>query len=135
MTGLGMPIEGSPGREGPAAAQQHTEKPTPVILMTKPPAPNHASRRRSCEPCRVRKLKCDGTRPICGKCGKRPGMQCIYLGKQKDNSHDPPASLDTIREMVAGNPMSIEGWQMGPEGEVMLKSASGKRITLRKSKH
>ncbi|KAJ3218600.1 hypothetical protein HDU67_004904 [Dinochytrium kinnereticum] len=112
---------------GSKATSSVADTPKPVILMTKPPAPNHASRRRSCEPCRVRKLKCDGTRPICGKCSKRPGMQCIYLGKQKDADTN-SVSLDTIREQILGDAA------LGPGGELTLRSASGKVYNLEEIK-
>ncbi|KAJ1553048.1 hypothetical protein HK405_009111, partial [Cladochytrium tenue] len=34
----------------------------------------------SCEPCRVRKIKCDGVRPVCGNCIKRAIKRCVFLG-------------------------------------------------------
>ncbi|KAI9343438.1 hypothetical protein DFJ73DRAFT_841581 [Zopfochytrium polystomum] len=37
------------------------------------------SRRWSCEPCRRRKLKCDGSRPSCSQCCKK-NLDCVYLG-------------------------------------------------------
>ncbi|KAK4166921.1 fungal-specific transcription factor domain-containing protein [Cladorrhinum sp. PSN259] len=47
-------------------------------------APEHRQRRRkislACEPCRERKSRCDGAKPICSTCQRRslPLHQCIY---------------------------------------------------------
>ncbi|KAJ3409824.1 hypothetical protein HDV05_004241 [Chytridiales sp. JEL 0842] len=44
-----------------------------------PPPANHEKRRWSCEICRSKKVKCDGTKPVCGYCHER-GLGCVYLG-------------------------------------------------------
>jgi hypothetical protein len=45
----------------------------------------HAKRKKiatACEPCRIRKGRCDGERPVCGRCRQRPPNQeaetCVY---------------------------------------------------------
>lgn len=46
-----------------------------------PPGDNPNPKRRkianACEPCRVRKARCDGMKPTCGACSTR-GQQCLY---------------------------------------------------------
>ena len=42
--------------------------------------PTGRKRRRTvqaCEECRDRKRKCDGIRPVCGSCSRKPG-RCIW---------------------------------------------------------
>ncbi|BFZ65180.1 hypothetical protein YB2330_006343 [Saitoella coloradoensis] len=38
-----------------------------------------AQYRKACEQCRNRKLKCTGERPICARCAKSSGTECVYL--------------------------------------------------------
>lgn len=33
---------------------------------------------QACEECRDRKRKCDGVRPVCGACSRRPGQSCVW---------------------------------------------------------
>ncbi|OAA53003.1 Transcription factor [Cordyceps fumosorosea ARSEF 2679] len=33
---------------------------------------------QACEECRDRKRKCDGGRPVCGACSRRPGQSCVW---------------------------------------------------------
>ncbi|KAJ3327189.1 hypothetical protein HDU76_012264 [Blyttiomyces sp. JEL0837] len=42
----------------------------------------HLYRRWSCEPCRNRKIKCDGVRPRCGYCSKKASRKCVFLGSK-----------------------------------------------------
>ncbi|RKO90821.1 hypothetical protein BDK51DRAFT_41871 [Blyttiomyces helicus] len=46
------------------------------------PAPGRmSSRRKACEPCRQKKLRCDGARPCCSNCvTKRISRSCVHLG-------------------------------------------------------
>ncbi|KAL1846988.1 hypothetical protein VTK73DRAFT_165 [Phialemonium thermophilum] len=46
----------------------------------------------ACQPCRLRKTKCDNMRPVCGFC-QRNGGQCVYLDSSNDYSSFDPASL------------------------------------------
>ncbi|KAJ3134541.1 hypothetical protein HK101_004341, partial [Irineochytrium annulatum] len=64
-----------------AVVQGKAASAEPTVVLARLPAPNHEARRRNCEACRARKLKCDLGRPSCGRCLRRPGTQCIYLGK------------------------------------------------------
>ncbi|PYH96647.1 putative C6 transcription factor [Aspergillus ellipticus CBS 707.79] len=36
----------------------------------------------ACDECRARKVRCDGTQPVCGPCARRadPGSPCVYTG-------------------------------------------------------
>ncbi|TPX58328.1 hypothetical protein SpCBS45565_g08026 [Spizellomyces sp. 'palustris'] len=47
---------------------------------SKPPKPPVSTRRKACEPCRAKKLRCDGVRPHCSTCARSPQgpRQCIY---------------------------------------------------------
>lgn len=40
-----------------------------------------ARRKKACEVCRLRKIKCDATRPACDLC-KTSGAQCRYTDKE-----------------------------------------------------
>ncbi|KAG0333336.1 hypothetical protein BG000_009254 [Podila horticola] len=47
--------------------------------------PSHIRRKRltqACDPCRKKKIKCDGHKPSCGNCG-RIDVQCTYLPSMK----------------------------------------------------
>ncbi|KAL3490930.1 fungal-specific transcription factor [Aspergillus germanicus] len=70
-------------------AAQHPHFTPPQDTMTSPgiaipratSAKTASQQRRSaraCEPCRQRKVKCDGGRPECQKCGKH-GLNCSYI--------------------------------------------------------
>lgn len=52
-------------------------------LLNMPQEPTHQRRRKvtlACEPCRERKARCDGTKPLCSTCRRRAlGIeQCVY---------------------------------------------------------
>jgi len=52
------------------------------------PSPHPTKRRKvstACEPCRARKARCDGKRPICGACSHRSQGQghCLYRRDEK----------------------------------------------------
>ncbi|KAI9335855.1 fungal-specific transcription factor domain-containing protein [Zopfochytrium polystomum] len=86
----------------PSAAGAGSSPPRPAKLK-KPRKLTPLIRRWSCEPCRTRKIKCDGVRPICGLCVKR-GLpeSCLFLGlKEKEK----PASdlVDENDEYAASN--------------------------------
>ncbi|CUS20871.1 LAQU0S02e00276g1_1 [Lachancea quebecensis] len=50
-----------------------------------------------CDACRVRKLKCDKTKPICSRCAKH-GLQCIYNPyRQKDE----PETIETLKKELS----------------------------------
>ena len=57
---------------------QSTE-PTPEVAESGRP-PKRKRVALACEPCRERKVKCDGTKPTCKVCEKRvdPRLQCVY---------------------------------------------------------
>lgn len=104
MPGYGYPDEGvlhqsqpqSPQPPSPAAVPGPGPGPAPAALPTRPgptPTPKVAiprstsresasyRRRRSaraCEPCRQRKIKCDGDKPVCRQCVETQ-ISCAYL--------------------------------------------------------
>ncbi|KAJ1323970.1 transcriptional regulatory protein GAL4 [Microdochium nivale] len=57
----------------PAAATDTTDQSSPTDGTSKDAAVAGA-----CEPCRRRKTKCDGARPVCGKCAARK-IECVYI--------------------------------------------------------
>ncbi|KAH6892564.1 vegetative cell wall protein gp1 [Thelonectria olida] len=52
----------------------------------------------ACQPCRVRKTKCDNVRPTCGFC-TRHGAQCTYADSVNDHSSFDPASLAILERL------------------------------------
>ncbi|KAI9359247.1 fungal-specific transcription factor domain-containing protein [Zopfochytrium polystomum] len=86
------PVSGSSGAppgSGPATSPIVTQ----VLSASKAP------RRWSCEPCRARKIKCDGVRPCCGNCIKRSIKRCIFLGtKTKVDSELAEKNMVEIEE-------------------------------------
>ncbi|RHZ67268.1 hypothetical protein CDV55_102357 [Aspergillus turcosus] len=65
----------SPGRDGPGTGVAK------VAIPRAAPYSIHSQRRRSaraCEPCRQRKIKCDGNKPVCRQCHEHH-VTCSYL--------------------------------------------------------
>ncbi|KAI1770500.1 hypothetical protein F4818DRAFT_455624 [Hypoxylon cercidicola] len=58
-----------------------SENPIPTSLPT--PGPRKNLTRNACSPCKVKKVKCDGTRPACGRC-KKSGDACLYEANRRD---------------------------------------------------
>ncbi|KAH7134450.1 vegetative cell wall protein gp1 [Dactylonectria macrodidyma] len=52
----------------------------------------------ACQPCRVRKTKCDNIKPACGFC-TRNGAQCTYADTTSDHSSFDPASLAILERL------------------------------------
>ncbi|KAI4868148.1 hypothetical protein F4820DRAFT_150842 [Hypoxylon rubiginosum] len=55
--------------------------PIPTSLPT--PGPRKNLTRNACSPCKVKKAKCDGNRPACGRCNKS-GDACLYEVNRRD---------------------------------------------------
>ncbi|KAL4867516.1 fungal-specific transcription factor domain-containing protein [Aspergillus spectabilis] len=72
-----------------------------------PPADTESGRKRrrialACDECRERNRKCDGVKPVCGTCAKRPSSNCVWDEDRntKGWSNSYVASLkDRIREL------------------------------------
>ena len=74
--------------EGPAAKPSSIPtrpgpNPTPKVAIPRSKSRENASHRRrrsarACEPCRQRKIKCDGDRPVCRQCMENQ-ISCAYL--------------------------------------------------------
>lgn len=59
---------------------------------------------QSCEPCRKSKLKCDHTRPVCGRCATRNMTQsCFY--------HPSPMTKKPVPDPTRGN--SLYNYRVG----------------------
>ncbi|KAF2476542.1 uncharacterized protein BDR25DRAFT_67149 [Lindgomyces ingoldianus] len=77
-----------------------------------PPAPPQQSRRRprnSCDVCKTKKTKCDGTRPVCHTCLEKK-RQCIYSEPPPDEHRQsaphpsqPVASREPVRQAQAAS--------------------------------
>lgn len=74
--------------------------------------PNRKTRRRkialACEPCRERKSRCDGNKPICASCTRRrlPSDRCIYMAEnaRSASSNEYIRALHhRIRELESGS--------------------------------
>ena len=50
-----------------------------------PPRLAHKKSRTGCQRCKARKVKCDETYPVCGKC-HRQGVECVYLNSSLGSS-------------------------------------------------
>ena len=72
--------------------------------MNEPPTKIRKRIREACEPCRRKKGKCPGERPVCSLCA-RLNQQCSYLGEPVDD-HEPAASPLSSRVMQSGNRIS-----------------------------
>lgn len=53
------------------------------------------ARGNACEFCKRRKLRCDGARPACDHCAKKPGRVCVY------NQRKPVPKLRAMQERLA----------------------------------
>ncbi|XXG97942.1 hypothetical protein Hte_004258 [Hypoxylon texense] len=62
------------------APTESSETPIPTSL---PPPSRKNLTRNACSPCKVKKAKCDGNRPACGRCNKS-GDACIYEVNRRD---------------------------------------------------
>ncbi|OBT39636.1 hypothetical protein VE00_09758 [Pseudogymnoascus sp. WSF 3629] len=93
---------------------------SPVAAATKPPRKRQHSRAeaayprkraiQACRTCRLRRTKCDNSRPACGKCAGL-GVECIY--QENDHSTFDPASLtilqrlDDLEELLRKNATTV----------------------------
>ncbi|KAJ3300796.1 hypothetical protein HDU76_006023, partial [Blyttiomyces sp. JEL0837] len=100
------------------------------------PAPNHASRRWSCEQCRARKIKCGLDRPECSECLKR-GLTCVYLGLPRrdgkirvERRRKPPQSVAPDSQNGTG----MESAVASDSNASASSSGTSKKPTKRKSK-
>ncbi|KAI9324967.1 fungal-specific transcription factor domain-containing protein [Zopfochytrium polystomum] len=69
--------QGSGGRQ---ARERATSSSAGTRMRSLSAATPNAPWRWSCEPCRTRKIKCDGVRPVCGNCIRRSIKRCVFLG-------------------------------------------------------
>ncbi|KAH3983357.1 hypothetical protein HBH98_016670 [Parastagonospora nodorum] len=70
------PPDPPPPSPPPPPHPQHTGGPPPMP-MQQPPAPPRRRPRNSCDVCKAKKTKCDGTRPVCNTCTDKK-RQCYY---------------------------------------------------------
>ena len=59
----------------------------------------------ACTDCRRRKLKCDGVRPVCGRCSKRPELRgrCTYT-ITSDSTHRSPSTTHRVQTPLESHP-------------------------------
>ncbi|KAG0651644.1 Citrinin biosynthesis transcriptional activator mrl3 [Hyphodiscus hymeniophilus] len=74
---------------------------TPVSMSTPPPAPSSDARPRkrvsqACQPCGLKKIKCDGSSPKCTPCHMK-GIDCSYgVSKRRARSRNPASPRSHI---------------------------------------
>ncbi|KAI1644248.1 uncharacterized protein F4817DRAFT_224405 [Daldinia loculata] len=56
---------------------------TPNQTSLSIPGPRRNLTRNACSPCKLKKAKCDGNRPTCGRCQKA-GDTCLYEANKRD---------------------------------------------------
>lgn len=96
-----------PGAGGAAAAK--------VAIPRAAPYSTHAQRRRSaraCEPCRQRKIKCDGNKPVCRQCQEHH-VSCSYLDVKRVRDQK---QLGTLSRRVERYERLLRGLETEVEG-------------------
>ncbi|KAI1471873.1 uncharacterized protein F4812DRAFT_197257 [Daldinia caldariorum] len=66
----------------PAPASSSSRE-TPPQISISAPGPRRNLTRNACSPCKLKKAKCDGNRPACGRCLKA-GDACLYEVNKRD---------------------------------------------------
>ncbi|KPM44215.1 hypothetical protein AK830_g2353 [Neonectria ditissima] len=82
-------------------SETHLQGDGPISGRKRPRTSAMYQRKRAvaaCQPCRVRKTKCDNIRPSCGFC-TRHGAQCTYADSANDHSSFDPASLAILERL------------------------------------
>ncbi|KAI1799209.1 hypothetical protein F4811DRAFT_124621 [Daldinia bambusicola] len=69
-------------RLAPAPASSSSGE-TPPQISISAPGPRRNLTRNACSPCKLKKAKCDGNRPTCGRCQKA-GDTCLYEVNKRD---------------------------------------------------
>ncbi|KAI0845265.1 hypothetical protein F5Y00DRAFT_265796 [Daldinia vernicosa] len=67
----------APAPASPSSVE--TSSQTPISI----PGPRRNLTRNACSPCKLKKAKCDGNRPLCGRCQKA-GDTCLYEANKRD---------------------------------------------------
>ncbi|KAI0131436.1 hypothetical protein F4814DRAFT_406009 [Daldinia grandis] len=67
----------APAPASPSSGE--TSSQTPLSI----PGPRRNLTRNACSPCKLKKAKCDGIRPMCGRCQKA-GDTCLYEANKRD---------------------------------------------------
>ncbi|KAI8818473.1 fungal-specific transcription factor domain-containing protein [Fimicolochytrium jonesii] len=81
-----------------------SSNPVSTRLIAKP-----NTRRKACEPCRAKKLRCDGIRPRCSTCTKSTqGVTCVYYA-------DKPADLSTSKSGAGPDDPTTDSTQKKPK--------------------
>ncbi|KAL6232753.1 fungal-specific transcription factor domain-containing protein [Aspergillus navahoensis] len=77
---------------------------TPSTTQKRPPRQRRYKAAIACTICRRRKLKCDGVRPACGRCQKKPETRsiCAYLPTSSDTNHEDVQPLAAMHPPAAG---------------------------------
>lgn len=86
----------------------------------------------SCEPCRIAKLRCDHTRPVCGRCArKRDPNACVYHpaplthAKRADTDSSPAESRrDSITTTIHKNTSLAGQWKRYRVAAAVSESSS-----------
>ena len=57
------------------------------------------SRHKACNLCRDRKVRCDGTQPVCDKC-RRQGESCVYSPTYKPTKAELAQTVENLRDRI-----------------------------------
>ncbi|PWY67956.1 hypothetical protein BO94DRAFT_527934 [Aspergillus sclerotioniger CBS 115572] len=90
-----------PGSPGPPSEATSARRTTGKVLIPRDRsrlllAPSQIRTARACDPCRQRKAKCNGGKPICGHC-ERFGIDCIYSEQKRTQEKK---ELDMLRAAI-----------------------------------
>ncbi|KAK9471866.1 uncharacterized protein V1510DRAFT_403911 [Dipodascopsis tothii] len=82
-----------PGRK---VAIPRLKAPAPAPAVPDPTATQRYRISHACEPCRIRKTKCSGEKPICSHC-RLVGISCYYGNNKRDRDKE---ELSSLRDKV-----------------------------------
>ncbi|KFY78694.1 hypothetical protein V499_02187 [Pseudogymnoascus sp. VKM F-103] len=106
-----------------AASEALTATAEPAATADLPRPPKRRKISSACEPCRARKTRCDGNRPMCGPCQYKPKSQqsCVYArdptSRNGNGEHDVSTRglLDRIQSLE--HVIASSSWQHARQHE------------------
>ncbi|KAF1951756.1 hypothetical protein CC80DRAFT_193370 [Byssothecium circinans] len=91
-----------PPRRAPAPIIATVNRPVQQQPSQAPQQPPRKRPRNSCDVCKAKKTKCDGTRPVCQTCIDKK-RQCVYSDMNEDRRPSAVEPVETIRQAQAAN--------------------------------
>lgn len=100
------PSSVSPTQGFPSVPPAPPTQPNPKVAIPRSAGTESASHRRrrsarACEPCRVRKIKCDGNKPVCRQCVENH-VSCTYIDVKRVREQKQLGSLSRQLERYGG---------------------------------